>query len=102
MSPRWTIATTSPEAEISVMGPEGMVSVFARKQLATAQKPLETVEQLAQQLRPQISIDEPAVLGCVGDVIDPRETRRVLFGGLEFTRDKKIFRHPRKHGVYPV
>ncbi len=84
------------------MGSEGMVHIFARKQLATAEKPLEMVEQLAQEIRPQFSIDKTAVLGYVDDVIAPRETRRVLFGGLEFTRDKKIFRHPRKHGVYPV
>jgi len=84
------------------MGTEGMVPIFARKQLVTADKPLEMVEQLAQQLRPQISIDKPAVLGYVDDAIDPRDTRKVVFRALEFAKDKKIFRHPRKHGVYPV
>ena len=84
------------------MGSEGMVHIFARKQLATAEKPLEMVEQLAQEIRPQFSIDKTAVLGYVDDVIDPRETRKVVFRALEFTKDKKIFRHPRKHGVYPV
>ncbi|OGO02580.1 MAG: propionyl-CoA carboxylase [Chloroflexi bacterium RBG_13_52_14] len=91
-----------PGAEIAVMGAEGMVSIVARKQLATAEKPQELLEQLASQLRPHITIDKTAALGLVDDVIDPRETRRVLFHGLERTRDKKIFRHPRKHGVYPV
>jgi acetyl-CoA carboxylase carboxyltransferase component len=91
-----------PGAEIAVMGAEGMVSIVARKQLATAEKPAELVEQLAAELRPHITIDRTAALGLVDDVIDPRETRRVLFFGLERTKDKKIFRHPRKHGVYPV
>ncbi len=91
-----------PGAEISVMGPEGMVSIFARKTLETAEKPSEVVEQLAEELRPQISIYKPANLGFVDDVIDPRETRKVLIAALDFTKDKKIFRHPRKHGVYPV
>jgi methylmalonyl-CoA decarboxylase subunit alpha len=91
-----------PGAEIAVMGAEGMVSIVARKQLAVAEKPTELVEQLAAELRPHISIDKTAALGLVDDVIDPRETRRVLFYALERTRDKKIFRHPRKHGVYPV
>ena len=91
-----------PGAEISVMGPEGMVSIFARKELAVAENPAEMVERLAQEIRPQISINKTAVLGIIDDVIDPRETRRVLFRALEFTKDKKIFRHPRKHGVYPV
>ena len=91
-----------PGAEIAVMGAEGMVSIIARKQLAEAENPTEMVEQLAKDLRPHISIDKTAALGFVDDIIDPRETRRVLFRALEFTKDKKIFRHPRKHGVYPV
>ncbi len=91
-----------PGAEISVMGPEGMVSIFARKQLAEAENPQEMVERLADEIRPQINIFKTAKHGVIDDVIDPRETRRVLFRALELTRDKKIFRHPRKHGVYPV
>jgi len=91
-----------PGAEISVMGAEGMVSIVARKQLETAEKPDEMIEELAAGVRPHISIDKTAGLGLVDDVIDPRETRKVLFAALERTKDKKIFRHPRKHGVYPV
>lgn len=91
-----------PGAEISVMGAEGMVSILARKQLETAENPAEMVEQLAKDIRPHISISKTAALGLVDDVIDPRETRRVLFRGLELTSDKRIHRHPRKHGVYPV
>lgn len=91
-----------PGAEISVMGAEGMVSIIARKQLEGAEKPAEMVEELAKDIRPHITIDKTAKLGLVDDVIDPRETRKVLFAALERTKDKKIFRHPRKHGVYPV
>ncbi len=91
-----------PGAEIAVMGAEGMVSIVARKQLEVAENPGEMVEQLAQEVRPHITIDKTARLGLVDDVIDPRETRKVLFAALERTKDKKIFRHPRKHGVYPV
>jgi len=91
-----------PGAEISVMGPEGMVSIFARKQLAEAENPKEMIARLAEEIRPQIDIFKTAKSGVIDDVIDARETRRVLFRALEFTKDKKIFRHPRKHGVYPV
>jgi acetyl-CoA carboxylase carboxyltransferase component len=91
-----------PGAEIAVMGPEGMVSIFARKQLSEAEKPQEMVEKLADDVRPQFDIQKTARLGIVDDVIDPRETRKVLIRALEFTKDKKIYRHPRKHGVYPV
>ena len=91
-----------PGAEISVMGPEGMVSIFARKQLAEAENPKEMLAQLAEQIRPQINIFKTAKSGVIDDVIDPRETKAVLYRALEFTKDKKILRHPRKHGVYPV
>ena len=91
-----------PGAEIAVMGPEGMVSIFARKQLAEAENPAEMVERLVAEIRPQFNIERTAKLGVVDDVIDPRETRQILIRALEFTKDKKIFRHPRKHGVYPV
>jgi acetyl-CoA carboxylase carboxyltransferase component len=91
-----------PGAEIAVMGAEGMVSILARKQLETAENPAEMVEELAKDIRPHIGIDKTSALGLVDDVIDPRETRQVLFRALEFTKDKKIIRHPRKHGVYPV
>jgi acetyl-CoA carboxylase carboxyltransferase component len=91
-----------PGAEISVMGPEGMVSIFARKQLAEVENPKEMVAKLAEEIRPQINIFKTAKSGVIDDVIDPRETKRVLFRALEFTKDKKILRHSRKHGVYPV
>jgi len=91
-----------PGAEISVMGPEGMVSIFARKQLAEAENPQEMLARLAEEIKPQINIFKTAKSGVIDDVIDPRETKGVLFRALEFTKDKKIFRHPRKHGVYPV
>jgi acetyl-CoA carboxylase carboxyltransferase component len=91
-----------PGAEISVMGPEGMVSIFARKQLAEAENPKEMIARLAEEIRPQINIFKTAKSGVIDDVIDPRETKKALYRALEFTKDKKIFRHPRKHGVYPV
>jgi acetyl-CoA carboxylase carboxyltransferase component len=91
-----------PGAEISVMGPEGMISIFARKQLAEAADPREMLERLAEEIRPQINIFRTAKFGIIDDVIDPRETRRILLRALDFTKDKQIVRHPRKHGVYPV
>lgn len=94
-----------PGAEISVMGPEGMVAIFARDRLAKAaskEEAQKTVEALAEAIRPHIRAERAAAEGYVDDVIDPRETRARLIACLEFTREKKVVRHPRKHGVYPV
>jgi len=38
----------------------------------------------------------------VDDVIDPRDTRKVLAIGLELSWNKKVERPWRKHGVMPV
>ncbi len=93
-----------PTGEISVMGAEGMVSIFAKKILdATPEdKKKEVVDNMAQMIKPYLNVKMPAARAYIDNIIDPRETRRVLFQALEFTKDKKIYRHPRKHGVYPV
>jgi acetyl-CoA carboxylase carboxyltransferase component len=93
-----------PTGEISVMGPEGMVSIFAKKQLEgmSPKEAREFAEQMAEAIRPYIDIKKPAGWGFIDDVIDPRETRRVLYWALELTEKKQVLRMKRKHGVYPV
>jgi acetyl-CoA carboxylase carboxyltransferase component len=93
-----------PRGEISVMGAEGMISIFARKALEEAPEEDRAgiVSGMAEVIKPLLNVKMAAARGYIDDIIDPRETRRVLFHALELTRDKKIFRHHRKHGVYPV
>ena len=38
----------------------------------------------------------------IDDVIDPRETRPTIIRGLRMSRDKRVERPWRKHGVMPV
>ncbi len=91
-----------PTAEIAVMGPEGMVSIFARKMLEGAPDPAALKEKLAGDIRKQIDPMIPAEHGLLDDVIDPRETRRVICQVLRLSENKKVERPWRKHGVYPV
>jgi acetyl-CoA carboxylase carboxyltransferase component len=93
-----------PTGEISVMGAEGMVSIFAKKMLDAApeEERAAMVAGMADLIKPHLNVKMAAAQGYIDDIIDPRETRRVLFRALEFTKNKKIYRHPRKHGVYPV
>ena len=94
-----------PTAEISVMGPEGMVSIFARKMLA-AMPDEETRNQAKAQMTAVIreGIDPYLAAGwaMVDDIIDPRETRQQLIHTLVRTRNKRVERPARKHGVVPV
>jgi acetyl-CoA carboxylase carboxyltransferase component len=91
-----------PGAEISVMGPEGMVSIAGRKLLQGAENPAEMKAQLTEGLRQQIDIYRVAAMGLVDDVIDPRETRRVLARALRRSEHKRVERPSRKREVSPV
>jgi acetyl-CoA carboxylase carboxyltransferase component len=91
-----------PTAEISVMGAEGMVSIAMAKALAVAPNRDDMIKQMADQIRPFIDIYKVAGRAFVDDVIDPRETRKVLIHALELTVNKTVERPWRKKGVVPV
>jgi acetyl-CoA carboxylase carboxyltransferase component len=91
-----------PTAEISVMGPEGLVSIAMAKALEVAPDPDAMRTQMADQIRPFIDVYRVAGHGYVDEVIDPRETRKVLLHALDLTVNKTVERPPRKKGVVPV
>lgn len=91
-----------PGAEISVMGADGMVGIAARKLFGDAEPPPETRKAIVDALQKNIDIYKVAGWGYVDDVIDPRDTRRVLAWGLELARHKQIERPTKKRGVMPV
>jgi len=91
-----------PFAEISVMGPEGAVNIIFNKQVEASEHPEATRAELVAKIRESINPYLAAGWAMIDDVIDPAETRRVIFHGLEQARDKKIDRPWRKHGNIPV
>ncbi|MFL5318070.1 MAG: carboxyl transferase domain-containing protein, partial [Myxococcaceae bacterium] len=94
-----------PGAEIGVMGPEGIVSIAARKLLQGAETPEAAKamkEELAAGLRAHISIYRTAAMGMIDDVIDPRDTRKSLAAALKRTANKKVERPFRRREVSPV
>jgi acetyl-CoA carboxylase carboxyltransferase component len=94
-----------PGAEIAVMGPEGMVSIAARKALQgaeNAESAKALKEELVQGLRAHISIYRAAALGMVDDVVDPRDTRRSIARALKRTIHKKVERPYRRREIAPV
>ncbi|MCZ7685126.1 MAG: acyl-CoA carboxylase subunit beta [Sandaracinaceae bacterium] len=90
-----------PGAEICVMGPEGMVSIAAGKLLAHHPEPDALRRQITDMLAGHMDIANIARRGFVDDIIDPRETRDVLITALETTRDKRLERPWRRHGIAP-
>ena len=91
-----------PTAEISVMGPEGMVNIFARRMLENNPNAEELKQQMVDGIRPFIDIYKVAGKGYIDEVIDPRQTRDYIRAGLELAENKQVERPWRKDGVRPV
>lgn len=95
-----------PTAEISVMGPAGMVEIFARslgsnaaldETVVAAQK-----KQMIQMIEAHIDVYKVAGRALIDEVIDPRETRDYIVSALKLSAHKKVERPWRKSGVRPV
>jgi acetyl-CoA carboxylase carboxyltransferase component len=87
------------------MGPEGLVAIGARKLLQGAESPEAAAAmkaELAKGLREQISIYRTAAMAMVDDVVDPRDTRKLLARTLARAANKKVERPYRKREVSPV
>lgn len=91
-----------PTGEISVMGPEGMVGIAARKLFGDAPPPPEARQMIIDQIQKNIDIFKVAGWGLVDDVIDPRDTRKAIAWGLALARHKHLERPARKRGIIPV
>jgi acetyl-CoA carboxylase carboxyltransferase component len=91
-----------PTGEISVMGAEGMVGIAARKLFGDAPPPPEVKKNIVEMIQKNIDVYKVAGWGLVDDVIDPRDTRRVLAWGLDLARRKHVERPARKRGIIPV
>jgi acetyl-CoA carboxylase carboxyltransferase component len=91
-----------PGAEISVMGAEGMLSIAGAKMFKDGEPPPEVKKQIAAAIQKHIDIYKVAGWGLVDDVIDPRETRKLLCLGIEMSWNRVVERPARKRGIIPV
>ncbi len=86
------------------MGPDGAVNIIHRKTIEAlpeeeqAAKRLELAEEIRANIDPYIAAGHAQL----DDVIDPADTRRAIANGLKVSRDKRVSRPARKHGVLPV
>jgi acetyl-CoA carboxylase carboxyltransferase component len=91
-----------PTGEVSVMGAEGMVGIAGKKLFGGAEPDPEVKKQIVELIQKNIDIYKVAGWGLVDDVIDPRDTRRVIAWGLELSRHKVVERPAKKRGIFPV
>jgi propionyl-CoA carboxylase beta chain len=97
------LAFAWPSAEIAVMGAPGAVNLIHRKELEAASdveaRRAELISEYEERFaNPYVAAER----GYVDDVIDPRETRRVLVRSLSMLRSKREQLPSRKHGNVPL
>jgi acetyl-CoA carboxylase carboxyltransferase component len=92
-----------PNAELAVMGAEGAVNILFRKEVKAAADPAARRRELVDDY--QQKFNNPyvaAARGLIDDVIEPRDSRRVLVRALELTLSKRERHVPKKHGISPM
>jgi acetyl-CoA carboxylase carboxyltransferase component len=97
------LAYAWPSAEIAVMGPAPAVNIIYRKEIEAAPEPETRRQELVDEYTERLANPYAAAeRGYVDDVIDPRDTRKVLINGLEMLRTKREQLPQRKHGNSPL
>ena len=97
------LAYAWPSAEIAVMDANGAANIIFRRELESADDPVARKAELVEEYAERFANPyRAAERGYVDDVIDPRDTRRVLVEALEMLRTKKEKSPQRKHGNVPL
>ncbi|HQF88320.1 MAG TPA: carboxyl transferase domain-containing protein [Acidobacteriota bacterium] len=92
-----------PSAEIAVMGAEGAVEVVFRKEIREAADPKAAFRDMVDLYRREFANPYVAAgRGFIDNVIEPRDTRRLLILALHALRAKRETRPPKKHGNIPL
>ena len=92
-----------PSAEIAVMGPKGAVEILFKKEIAESPDPAQAMEQRVAEYTEKFANPYVAASrGYVDDIIDPRDTRKVLIDALETLQSKRQSNPPKKHGNIPL
>lgn len=72
------------------MGPEGAANIIFAKEIKDSDAPEETRSRKIDEYRERFANPYVAAgLGMIDDVIDPRETRKVLIRSLDMLRNKQ-------------
>ena len=97
------LAYAWPSAEIAVMDANGAANILLRRELASSPDPVARKAAWDEEYRERFANPyNAAERGYVDDVIDPRDTRRVLVDALEMLSTKKEQMPARKHGNMPL
>ncbi|MDC3281683.1 acyl-CoA carboxylase subunit beta [Euryarchaeota archaeon] len=92
-----------PSAQLAVMGADGAVQIIHKRRINTAGNPEQERQRLVDDYNETFANPyQAAALGYLDDVIQPRDTRKVLTKALGALLDKEESRPARKHGNIPL
>jgi acetyl-CoA carboxylase carboxyltransferase component len=92
-----------PTAEFAVMGAEQAVELLYKEELASATNRTQLKSRLVEEYREKFA--NPYYVASrlvIHDVIEPKDTRKRIIGGLEFFEKKREYRFSKKHGNIPL
>lgn len=92
-----------PTAEIAVMGPKGAVEIIFKKEIDSSENPeqeleLKLNEYIEKFTNPYIAAER----GFLDDIIDPKETRKVLINAFDLLKNKVDNNPKKKHSNIPL
>ncbi len=91
-----------PNAEFAVMGADGAVNILFRNELKNSDNPTQRRREIVADFEEKFNSPYVAAArGLIDDVIEPRDTRRILIRGLELCLSKQERHVPKKHGISP-
>jgi len=86
-----------------VMGAEGAVNILFRNEVKHAPDPAARRQELVNEYEARFNNPYVAAArGLIDDVIEPRDTRRILIRSLDFAFSKRERHAARKHGISPM
>lgn len=93
-----------PSAEMGLMGAEGAVNIIYRKEIENSPEPEKTREKLVAEYITSFGKFpyHAAAMGWVEDIIEPKDTRKILIRALGRFRNKHEDRPWKKHGNIPL
>src|SRR6266536_229161 len=92
-----------PNAEIAVMGAEGAVNILFQAEMKAAANTAVRRRELVADYEERFNNPYVAAArGLIDDVIEPRDSRRILIRALELTLSKRERHVQKKHGISPM
>jgi len=92
-----------PSAEIAVMGPKGAVEIIFKKEIESSPNPeVELEKKLDEYIKKFANPYIAAERGFLDDVIEPKNTKKILVNTFELLKDKVDFNPKKKHGNIPL